>query len=90
MMSTGCTKTTSHKQSNQQIVEIQEKIVKITYEVPDILMKECQWLAPLKGNTKQDRVQAITTNIERQVECYHLNQSKLKFLKALRQHNNVK
>ena len=87
-MNTGCIKTISHKPSEEQIVQIQEKIVKITYDVPEELMRECQWLSPLKDNTRQARVQAITTNIERQVECYHLNNAKLEFLKALRQHNN--
>lgn len=87
-MSTGCMKSISTKDSNDQIEAIRTKVERITYDVPEELLKECEWLAPLESNTKKDRVQTITTNIERHVECYHLNDAKLQFLRALRQHNN--
>lgn len=88
-MSTGCTRTTYLKSDSEtQISEMQRKIDEITKEGWEELLVPCQWLESLKSNTKEDRVTTITTNIERQIECYYLNEAKLKFLEALRQYDN--
>ena len=88
-LSTGCTKTTYLKNDSEvKISEIQKKIDDLTQGDIDALLKECQWLFPMESNTQEARVQAITNNIERQIECYYLNEAKLQFLKVLQEYKN--
>jgi hypothetical protein len=89
MTSLGCTKNSSIRPNqNDEISSLETKIEKIKYEVPPELLRECQWLDPLDSNSRRDRVTTIKINTERHIECYLLNESKLKFLRELDKANN--
>ena len=67
-----------------QIEATQAKVDSLKNQIPDDLLKDCQWLYPIKDNTKESRVMSQIENARRLKECYILNNAKREYLEELR------
>lgn len=83
---TGCTKTCTTKDPQIERIEvIKEKIEKIKYDIPEGMLTECEWFAPIEEPTQQSLAKTNKINAERFEKCFYMNNAKAQFLKTLRQ-----
>lgn len=67
-----------------QIEATQAKVDSLKNQITDDLLKPCQWLYPIKDETKNSRVTSMVKNAKRLKECYILNNAKREYLEELR------
>lgn len=69
------------------MVNIADKVEELKYNIPESLLKDCEWFYPIQSPTKEALLTASKVNAQRFEECYYLNRSKAEFLKVMRNKN---